>query len=162
MIFLTAVAFFAFGKRFDSLNLSGAPSESQEYISTVRHFFSTFSDILFSLPLHKIFPTRLWKKLVNGQRSLHEQSKKFIDDRLAEIAEDRRVLEAASDEEEAPEKVDFITYLVHSGKMSVEAVSANIMDILSAGVETVCVLSICLISGKRAQLAHRDQFVTMT
>ncbi len=116
--------------------------ESKEYISTVSQFFLSFSDLIFSLPLYKIFPTKSFKSVVNCQRSLLLQTNKFIDKKLAEIAEeDRRALEAASGEEEAPDKVDFITYLVHSGKLNVNEVSANIMDILSAGVETVSVLS---------------------
>ncbi len=136
--FHAAVTFFAFGKRFDTLNLSGAPPESQEYITTVGRFFVSLTELLFSLPLYKIFPTRKWRNVVRDQTSLRDQSAKFIDEKLAEIAEDdRRALEAVSGEEEAPEKVDFITYMIHSGKMSVEEVSANIMDVLSAGVETV-------------------------
>ena len=118
--------------------MNGAPPESQEYIATVRRFFVSFTELLFSLPLYKIFPTRKWKNVISDQISLRDQSAKYIDEKLAEIAEDdRRALEAVSGEEEVPDKVDFITYMIHSGKMSVEEVSANIMDILNAGVETV-------------------------
>ena len=65
-------------------------------------------------------------------------ARRYINEKLAEIEEaDRKALEAASGEEEAPEKVDFVTYLVHSGKMSIEELSVNVVDLLSAGVETV-------------------------
>ena len=95
-------------------------------------------DLLFSLPFYKIYRTRLWKSVVNEQVTLRKLTTKMINERLAEIEEaDRQALEAASGEEEAPERVDFITYMVHSGKMSVEELSAIIIDLLSAGVETV-------------------------
>ncbi len=74
-------------------------------------------------------------------KTVHKLARQFIDEKLAEIAEDdRRALEAVSGEEEVPDKVDFITYMIHSGKMSVEEVSVNIVDLLSAGVETVRVV----------------------
>ena len=77
---------------------------------------------------------------------MHRLATKMINEKLAEIDEkSRKALEAASGEEEAPEKVDFITYLVHSGKMSVEEASAIIViDLLSAGVETVRTFCSCM------------------
>ncbi len=78
-------------------------------------------------------------------RTVHKLAHQFINEKLAEIAEeDKKALEAATSEEEAPDKVDFITYLVHSGKMSVEEISVNVVDILSAGVETVCIKYMCV------------------
>ncbi len=101
--FFAAVTFFAFGKRFDTLNLSGAPPESQEYITTVGRVFVSLTELLFSLPLYKIFPTRKWRNVIRDQTSLRVQSAKFIDEKLAEIAEDdRRALEAVSGEGRRP------------------------------------------------------------
>ena len=119
-----AVAFFIFGKRLGALNLDDTNSDSQEFITTVERFLGDMIDLMSALPLYKIYPTKLWKTLVNDQITIHKLSMKMINEKLAEIEEeDRKALEAASGEEEAPEKVDFITYMVHSGKMSVEEVA---------------------------------------
>ena len=108
-------------------------------------------DLSFALPLYKIYRTKLWKSVVNGQIILNRLSMKMINEKLAEIEEkDRKALEAAGGEESAPEKVDFITYLVHSGKMSVGEVSAIVIDLLSAGVETVIYIHRCRRVGARA------------
>ena len=134
----TAVAFFVLGKRLGAFSENGAPPESQEYIAAVGRFFVDVTDLLFSLPFYKIYRTKLWKNVVNDQITLNRLSMKMINEKLAEIEEkDTKALEAASGEESAPEKVDFITYMVHSGKTSVEKVSAIVIDLLSAGVETV-------------------------
>ncbi len=136
----SAVALFSLGKRIGALTATGETSpESQEFIEHVEKLFNDMVDVLFALPIYMIYPTKKWKDLLELNRTVHKLAHRFIDNKLAEIAEeDRRVLEAASDEEEAPEKVDFITYLVHSGKMSVEEISVNVVDVLSAGIETVC------------------------
>ena len=129
------------GKRLGSLSSSGDVSpDSQEFITTVGKFFSDITDLIFSLPLYRIYPTKIWKSVVSTNIKMYKLATKFINEKLAEIEEeDRKALEAAGSEEEAPDKVDFLTYLVHSGKMSIDEVSANIVDLLSAGVETVIV-----------------------
>ena len=137
-MFCIAVAFFVFGKRFGALSENGATPECQEFIAAVERIFVDVIELFFALPLYKIYPTKVWKNIVNDEITMHRLAMNMINEKLAAIEEeDRKALEAASGEEEAPEKVDFITYLVHSGKMSIEEVSVNIIDILSAGVETV-------------------------
>ena len=138
MFTFAAVTFFVLGKRLGALSENGATPETQEYIATVGRFFVDLTDLLFALPLYKVYRTKLWKSVVNDQVTLQKLSMKMINKKLAEIEEkDRQALEAASGEEVAPEKVDFITYMVHSGKMSLEELSAIVIDLLSAGVETV-------------------------
>ena len=127
------------GKRLGSLNSSGEASpESQEFITAVGNLFTGAIEVLLSLPLYRIYPTKAWKAFIKDNMQVHRLARKFINEKLAEIEEeDRKALEASSSEEEAPDKVDLLTYLVHSGKMSIEEVSVNIVDLLTAGVETV-------------------------
>ena len=62
----------------------------------------------------------------------------FITKRLEQIKEeDKQLLLHHDAADEAPVKVDFLTYLVHSGKMSLEAITANVIDLMMAGVDTV-------------------------
>ena len=62
---------------------------------------------------------------------------KFISKRLDEIKEEDRQLLQQDTADEAPVKVDFLTYLVHSGKMDLNAITANVIDLMTAGVDTV-------------------------
>ena len=136
---IAAVSYFILGKRLGSLSSSGDVSpDSQEFITTVGKLFSSLTDLLFALPLYQLYRTKLWKSIASTNVQVHKLARKFINEKLAEIEqEDRKALEEAGSEEEAPDKVDFLTYVVHSGKMSIEQVTVNVVDLLSAGVETV-------------------------
>ena len=75
---------------------------------------------------------------MNSQRAVKDLAMKFISKRLDEIEEeDKQRLQQAT-EDEVPIKVDFLTYLVHLGKMSLDAITANVIDLMTAGVDTVC------------------------
>ena len=39
--------------------------------------------------------------------------------------------------DEVPEKVDFLTYMIHCGELSIEEISINAADLLGGGVDTV-------------------------
>ena len=127
------------GKRLGSLTSTGeALPESQEFITAVGDIFTGAIELLFALPLYRIYRTKAWKDFVRANIQVHKLARKFINEKLAEIEEENmKALEAAGSEEEAPDKVDFLTYLVHSGKMSIEEVTVNIVDLMTAGVETV-------------------------
>ena len=127
------------GKRLGALSEGGETSpESREFIIAVGRMFDDLMDLIFSLIISKFYRTKKWRDFIEVTRTVNTLAKQFVDEKLAEIeGEDRKALEAASGEEEAPEKVDFVTYMVHSGKMSVEEVTVNVVDLLTAGVETV-------------------------
>ena len=39
--------------------------------------------------------------------------------------------------DEVPEKVDFLTYMIHRGELSIEEISINASDLIGGGVDTV-------------------------
>lgn len=136
---IAAVSFFTLGQRLGALDLEGnTPPECQEFINGVRNFFEISAKLLFSIPTYLIYRNKLWRSNVDAQRTVKDLAMKFISKRLDEIEEeDKQLLQQATDDE-APVKVDFLTYLVHSGKMNLDAITANVVDLLAAGVETVC------------------------
>ena len=54
--------------------------------------------------------------------------------------EEKRLLEEGEEDEEPPVGVDFITYMIHAGKMDLETIVTNSFDLMSAGVDTVIVI----------------------
>ena len=135
---IIAVSFFALGQRLGALDLEGnTPPECQEFIDQVGIFFESFMKFFVTVPTYLIYRNKLWRSTVNAQRAVKDLAMKFISARLDEIKEeDKQLLQQATDDE-APVKVDFLTYLVHSGKMSLDAVTANVIDLMTAGVDTV-------------------------
>ena len=51
--------------------------------------------------------------------------------------EERRLLEEGGEDDEPPVGVDFITFMMHAGKMDVNTIATNAVDLMAAGVDTV-------------------------
>ena len=51
--------------------------------------------------------------------------------------EDKRLLEEGGEDDEPPVGVDFITFMMHAGKMDLETIAVNAVDLMAAGVDTV-------------------------
>lgn len=51
--------------------------------------------------------------------------------------EEKRLLEEGEDDDEPPVGVDFVTFMMHAGKMDLDAIAANAVDLMAAGVDTV-------------------------
>ena len=111
------------------------PPDCQKFITFVQDYFDSFLDIVLSL-----WKTKKFKNAVKLQEGVKEYAMKFISERMGEIREeDKKALE---EDTEIPDKVDFLTYLLHSSNLTVEEITSNIVDLLMAGVETVSTTSV--------------------
>ncbi len=137
--FPPAVSYFVLGKRLGALD-KDVPEDCMKFYNSVSDMFEMTEKLLTSAPLHKIYPTKTYKKLKTAIKDMHDLSKKYIVEKLQEITEeDKRALEKAGAGEQAPvpEKVDFMTYIVHSGRMSLDKVALNTVDLLTGGAHPV-------------------------
>ena len=134
LFFSIAIAYFVLGKRLGCLNTGNIPEVCQDFIDQIQDFLTATQDILFSLPLHKVYATKAWKKLYRAHKRTYEISFKHISDKMEEIKEKDEDLLT---NDEVPEKVDFLTYMIHHGELSIEEISINASDLLIAGIDTV-------------------------
>ena len=67
IIFPLAVSFFTLGKRLGALNIGNVPARCQEIIDATQIMFASSQKAAFAPPLHKIYPTKLWKSLLSSQ-----------------------------------------------------------------------------------------------
>ena len=51
--------------------------------------------------------------------------------------EEKRLLEEGQEDDEPPAGVDFITFMMHAGKMDLDTITMNAVDLMSAGIDTV-------------------------
>ena len=130
-----AVAYFVLGKRLGSLEAGQIPPDCKAFIESVHRFFDVTFELAFSVPFYLLWETKLWKETVDSMASVNNLAMKFIKERMQEITEEEK--RALENSKEVPGEVDFLTYLVHSGKLSPEELSTNTVDLLMAGVETV-------------------------
>ena len=115
------------------------PPDCQEWVSAINGLFSPSPKLMMG-PSHETAKTKAYKEMKESWRRIYELAMKRVRERMEEITEeDRRAAAEASGEEEAPARVDFLTYLMHSGKMTVGEVATNSIDMLTAGVDTVSI-----------------------
>ena len=120
------------------LNLGSIPEDCQEFISHIQNFNLATQDLMFGLPFHKFYPTKPWKRLVEAQSGAYKISMRHIEEKLKEIEKQDQLLTA--EDSEPSENEDFVTYMVHKRKMSLEELTVNAGDLLGAGVDTVSCL----------------------
>ena len=133
-----AVCRFVLGKRMGCLS-DQVPQDCQELIVTVQEMFDSTQRLMNGPPLHIVWSTKEWKFQKQKVKHLYELSLKHVKEKLQEIREEDRGRDLEGSE--APDKMDFLTYLVHSGKQSLEEAVTNSIDLMLAGVDTVSCFS---------------------
>lgn len=118
-----------------SLEIGNIPPDCADFIHWVNRIFTTVLDLNKSLPVHKFWETKAMRLTVEAHVNVSRIAQKYVKQRVQEIDDHSKQLVEGS--EEAPPKVDFLTYLMHSGALTLEEVIANIIDQMIAGVETV-------------------------
>lgn len=58
------------GKRLGSLDIDNVPERCQKMIDSTQIFIEATQEAFFAPPLHKIYPTKLWKKLLSSQKQV--------------------------------------------------------------------------------------------
>ena len=58
----------------------------------------------------------------------------FVDERVKEI---ESYSQQVNENDEAPENMDFLTYMLLSNKLSKEEITSNAVDLMFAGIDTV-------------------------
>ena len=126
-----AVSLFIYGKRLGCLG-DEMPPECKHFVDSIHTFFEATSKVLFGFPLHKLWRTKNWKTLVSSFDDVFTYASGQINEKIKEIEEAGK-----SEKADAELGMDFLTYMIHSGTMSVEEIAVNAIDLLSAGVDTV-------------------------
>lgn len=116
---------------------SHAPHDCQLFIEAIGTFFRSSQELALSLPLYKLLNTKPWRNLKESVQTINTNASLHIQQRLNEIKEKDLKAEGQSGEEEVPEKVDFLTYIIHSGQMSLDDIVVNAVDLIGGGVDTV-------------------------
>ena len=57
----------------------------------------------------------------------------FIEEKMEEV----KVIQKQISDDNIPDKMDFLTYMLLSGKLKIEEITSNAVDLLFAGIDTV-------------------------
>ena len=111
------------------------PQDCKELIDSLQDMLNSIQRLMSGLPLHMVWSTKEWRFLKETMKHLYTLSLRHVKEKLEEIKEEDQ--ERALEGSEAPDKVDFLTYLVHSGKQSLEEAATNASDMMMGGVDAV-------------------------
>ena len=118
------------------------PPECQELIDSLQVFLEVSQKLISGLSFNE--NGKAYEKLKKSQAKFCNLAYKMVEEKAKEILEeDQRLAQAGeSDEEEGPIQVDFLTYLMHSDKMTVGEVAANTVDMMVAAIDTVRIMEL--------------------
>ncbi|XP_011405733.1 PREDICTED: cytochrome P450 27C1-like [Amphimedon queenslandica] len=128
-----SVSYTTLGKKLGSLNIDNVPKKCQDMIDNTQLLFQKTLEAMFTPPLYKIYPTKLWKDLLRSQKQVYDISMSFVEERVKEIESQSQQV---NESDEAPEKMDFLTYMLLSNKLTKEEITSNAVDLMFAGIDT--------------------------
>ena len=128
------MALYTLNKRLGSLK-PNPPPDCEEFIDSVEQTFKTLLDLTLSLPVHNFWENKAMRQFVKAQKNAFRIVDKYVKERADEIGPlDNKMLAGS---EEAPPKVDYLTYLMHEGTLNMDDVTTSVLDIFSGGAENV-------------------------
>lgn len=110
------------------------PPECKQFVDDIHTFIQLTAEFFFGLPLHRIWKTRKWKRFIKCTSDILDYTSNLVGQKIQEIQQEER---SSGDEVRAELGTDFLTYMVHTGNMSVEGIAVNAIDLLNAGIDTV-------------------------
>ena len=112
------------------------PPDCQKFVDDIHRFTASSEKILFGIPFHRIWKTKQWKEFVSSFGDFLSYANEQVEQKLQEMEQQAQNNPDGGDVQ-AELGMDFVTYMVHSGKMSVDEVVVHSMDLLIAAVDSV-------------------------
>ena len=111
------------------------PQDCKELIVTVQEMFNSIQRLISGPPLHILWSTKEWKFLKQIVKQLDDIALNHVREKLEKIRKENQ--NGSLEESEIPDKVDFLTYIMHSDKQSLKEAAANAADLMIGGVDNV-------------------------
>ena len=111
------------------------PQECKGLVDDLHTMLVTTSKMLNGIPFHKLWKNKNWKTLVSSMDGMLSYAGGLVNEKVKKI----ELAEEGDVGLETEEGMDFLTYMLHSssGKMTVEEIAVNAIDLILAGVDTV-------------------------
>ena len=111
------------------------PQDCKELIVAVQEMFNSIQRLISGPPLHIVWSTKEWKFLKQTVKQLDDIALNHVREKLEKIREENQ--NDSLEESEILDKVDFLTYIMHSDKQSLKEAAANAADLMIGGVDNV-------------------------
>ena len=108
------------------------PQECKDMVDNIHKFTVVSTEMFFGVPFHKLWRTKKWERLIESLGAIFDYTKGHIDQKIKEIQDGNEEVDL-----QAELGMDFLTYMIHSGQLSIADIAMNAIDLLTAGVDTV-------------------------
>lgn len=131
-----SVCYFLFEKRLGCL-ADKTNENAQNLIHAVHGFLtSIFPVSLFPAPLYKYFKTTSYKRFIESFENMYKYAEIFIDEKIKDLEQQGKLSEENPKENLEDEGAGFFEFLIANGKLSREDITASVIDLMFAGIET--------------------------
>ena len=136
---LKNVSWFIFNKDinvFDSNN-----EEGEKFTKAAVNFTNSLANVIQSLPVYKVFPTKPYKNYVNAVRDMHKLGESMMKARFDELQD----LVKKGEEYFESNRISLIEHLLIDGQITKEEALSQACDLLADGVDTTSVTATYLL-----------------
>ncbi|XP_052267065.1 probable cytochrome P450 CYP44 isoform X2 [Dreissena polymorpha] len=124
-----SAAMTVFEARLNSFKTS-KDSEVQKMINANTAMFTLSAKMKFQLPLYKLFPTPIWKRLVDAEECVLQTSLKYLNEALAKIS-------ALTDANALKEgQYNFLSYLISKPELDMKDITIITLSLFGDGLST--------------------------
>ena len=107
------------------------PQDCKDLVDNIHKFTVVSTEMFFGIPFHRLWRTKKWDRLIESLGAIFDYTKGHIDQKIKEIQEGKE------GDFQAELGMDFLTYMIHSGQLSIADIAMDAIDLLTAGVDTV-------------------------
>lgn len=114
------------------------PPDCKSVLQSVQTFFRTKHETTMGLdlPLFVQRATVPWRALSDATSNVYTTVLHYVEQKLNKIKEEDCKIEELSTSD-VSKKVDFLTYIIQSGMLSMKDATLNSVDLIGGGVDTV-------------------------
>ena len=117
------------------MEIDSVPEDCKEFIHAGRAFEQSFQRAVFLPPfLYRFWPTKDFKVMTKSSEILTNFALKHMERKVQKIKEMSSVIDH---DDQKPVKVDFLTSLLLSEKMTMRQTAGNVVDMLFGGLGPV-------------------------
>ncbi|XP_048761818.1 cytochrome P450 10-like [Ostrea edulis] len=103
------------------------PIEAQDFIQNLQGLFHLMQELMYSLPIYKIVPTKMWKQFETYCDNVFQIGRSYVNKKAAQIQENPT---------KEGEKMSFIEYMMNQESLTQSEALSTCADLLVGATET--------------------------
>ena len=108
------------------------PPDCRQFVDDFHKFTTVSEKILFGIPFHRIWRNKTWRDFIEGLGGFMSYAMLQVKQTMKEIEQ-----QSGTGAKQPELGMNFLTYMICSGKMTEQELAVHAIDLLTAGVDSV-------------------------